>query len=180
MRALFILMVFAFSAPFHFANAQEEPGDAEYVVEQFITPEVFEVGMSAMAEIMAQSIELEFVKQDTEVSAPVLTWLGREMGVQMARIMAQKVNADYVAAYENVLSADGLSGLRAFLETPAGREFAAKQGVLAREGAAIGEKYADEIAGEAVAAIVEDIQAGKFSEDTTSLVRAELKELFDN
>jgi len=178
MQKIIILIALVFSGQFHTANAQDELSDAEYVVEQLITPELFESVMSALAEVMAGAIELEFRKQGEEVSAPTLAWLGEEMSIQMGAIMANKVGADYVLAYENTLSPEALAGLRHFLETPAGQEYAAKQSVLTREGAAIGEKYGDAIAGEAVAVIIDNIKADIYPDGTTSLVKEELIKLF--
>jgi len=177
-KIIIVVAAILFSGSLNVGVAQDEPSDAEYIVEQLITPELFESAMAVMAGIVAQSIELEFKKQGQEVSAPTLQWLGEEMSSQMGLIMAQKVSADYVRAYEKTLSEDALSGLRIFLESPAGQEFAVKQSILTREGAAIGEKYGEEIAGEAVGVIVANIQAGRLSDNVTSVVKDELVELF--
>ena len=159
-------------------SAQEERSDAEYIVEQLVTEDLFTTSMSAMAGLMAQGIELEFRKLDKTISPGSLAWVSDQMALEMGGLMAEKVKPDFIAAYAGLLSPEALAGLRGFLETPGGQEFAKAQAGLVSEGAAIGDKYAGEIAQAATFKVIAMIQEREFPADMAITTQNELLALF--
>ena len=180
MRELFVGLLLWMVIPAGLVAAQEDApkSDAEYVVEQLASSELFEVSMEAMGDLLAQSIDLELRKSDKLLSPDSLAWISDQMGVQMGAIMVDVVKDDYISAYSTLYSPEVLAELRAFLETPAGQEFAINQPKLVREAAAIGIKHGESIATEAAEIVIGRIQNGEFPADMATTTQRELSELF--
>ena len=82
MRELFVGLLLWMVIPAGLVAAQEDApkSDAEYVVEQLASSELFEVSMEAMGDLLAQSIDLELRKSDKLLSPDSLAWISDQMG----------------------------------------------------------------------------------------------------
>lgn len=176
-RCLQLSLLFVFALPI--ASAQEETStDAEYIVEQLITPELFGAVMESLAALMASSIQGEFSKTGQSMSDPAAKLLSEIMAEEMGVLMADRLQDEYVILYDETFSPQALSDYRQFLGTPSGRELVKAQVALTEGATILGERYAESIAADAAAITIEMILSGRFDAGTDKGVRNELRELF--
>ena len=159
-------------------SAQDNINDAQYVVDQLISEELFQAAMQSTANLMAGSLQNEVSKQGKELSDNGAAILSDWMASYMASSMVMLMREDLVKVYEANFSPETLAAYRAFLQTPAGQDIAKAQTLLVKEGEAIGLKYGERVAIDAINKISMSIKADTWPEDTPTVIKEELALLF--
>lgn len=122
--------------------AEADPrSDAEAVVNALVSQEIVDVSINAIQPLFRQALMGDLSKGEAAGLSPG----SREMLISMfleelrVRFLAS-MRGEMVRVYIEELQPADLAALRAFLATPAGRAFAAKQPQIMRRGSQVGEK----------------------------------------
>jgi hypothetical protein len=147
MRILCLALCFALAvlsgSPPADADTRE---DARRVVEVLINQNVVNAMLDAIDPLTRQALQQNLSKGD----AGQVTAASRDLITTMflnefrARFLGAMVD-EYVQIYMSELTPDELAGLRAFVETPAGQGYAAKQANLVRRGSQVGARVGRDI-----------------------------------
>lgn len=161
------------------APAQADPmEDALYIVDHTISRTEYEAAFAGMADLMVGNLQNEFAKGGDSISNAASETAVIMMSAQMADALLDGMRRPLAEAYVYNVSPEALAGYRAFLETPAGQEISASNGVIALESVKIGNELAESIAIPAVNAMIEDMRDGNYPAGTLKSTQRELERLF--
>ena len=141
--AAYLVLAFLIHSPSANADAR---GDAQRIVQVLINQSVVNAMIDAIEPLTRQALQQNLSKGDNAQLSPssrdvVTTMFLNEF---RSRFLGAMVN-EYVQIYMAELSPDELAGLRAFLETPAGQSYGAKQANLIRRGSQVGTRVGRDI-----------------------------------
>lgn len=125
-------------------------GDATFIVDSLVNQTV----MDAMFESIAPLTRAALVSALSQAEGAALSPAARDVVIsqflgEMQKNFLPKMRGEFVQVYLTEMTAPELSGLRAFLETPAGRGFAKKQSILIRSGSQAGARVGETVGIEA-------------------------------
>lgn len=177
MRSTFVMAMFLASAV---QGAVADPKtDAQAIVEATVSEEMMAATFAAMSELVASNLQNEAGKAGKPLSDDAAKAAGDIMVAKMLPYLVEGMRAEMAGAYLYSMSPEALAGFRAFLETPAGVEWANAQAELIRESTKIGKQLAEPVASKAVKDMVEDIKSGKWPVGTLASTKAELQAFFE-
>jgi hypothetical protein len=148
-------LVLAFLIPSPHAKADAR-ADAQRIVQILINQSVVNAMIDAIEPLTRQALQQNLSQganaQLSPGSRDVITTMF--LNEFRSRFLAAMLN-EYVQIYMAELSPEELAGLRAFLETPAGQSFGAKQASLIRRGSQVGGRVGRDIGGLAAKVIAQ-------------------------
>jgi hypothetical protein len=128
--------------------AADTRDDARRVVQILINQDVVNATIDAIEPLTRQALQQNLSKGDNAQLSPgsrdVITTMF--LSEFRSRFLTAMVN-EHVQVYMAELSPDELAALRAFLETPAGQSYGAKQASLVRRGTQVGSRVGRDIGG---------------------------------
>ncbi len=118
---------------------QEADDDATYVVDKLITQKSVAMAFTALAPVLRSSMVAMF----RNPPGADMSEVGKKKLVQvfltkMQASFLDRMRDGYITVYRETFSAETLKSLRAFLDTPAGQEYADKQGEILKKSSEIG------------------------------------------
>lgn len=176
LKSVIALAVLAATSTFACADPID---DATFIVDSTLTREYFAESLEQVSGLMVGFMQNELRKQGKEMSNDASEVLSDMMLEAMLEGMQAGMRSDMAEAYVLNFSPDTLAAYRAFLETPAGRELASKQGVIVAEAGKIGEEIGGELGLQAVQKITDDLAADRWPEGTLSSTKTEIANLFE-
>jgi len=136
--AAFLVLGFLVHSPSVKADAR---GDANRIVQILINQSVFNAMVDAMEPLTRQALAQTLSQGENARLSPASRDVITTMFLDAFRErFLGAMLYEYVQIYMAELTPDELAGLRAFLETPAGQSFGAKQANLIRRGSQVGAK----------------------------------------
>jgi hypothetical protein len=172
MRAvIFSLSLMAFAAPLSLATPRE---DSQAIVDITVTDELMGASFEALSDLIVGNFQNEAAKKGKILSEDAAKVLGGMMFSEMTPLLASAMRREMADVYMFTMSPKALADLRAFLETPSGREWAAAQPDLTRETSKVAESIALPIATKAVEQMNAAIARGEWPPGTLKSTRAEI------
>lgn len=173
----FLVVTLVAASGILFASADPKE-DAQAIVEATVTEDLMAATFSAMSELVVHTLQNEANKAGKPLSDDAARVIGNMMVSRMVPYIVADMRAEMATAYLYSMSPEGLAGLRAFLETPSGIEWANAQADLVGESTKVGEKIAAPVATKAVSELVADIKSDKWPDGVLASTKAELREFF--
>jgi len=159
------------------AASAEPIDDARAIVNMTIDESQFQIMFDSIGDLMLGTLQNELAKEGETLSDDAGRVYVAMLTGHMVNGLSGKMQEPLAEAYVLNLSPETLTAYRAFLETEAGQEVAATQGIIMQESTKIGEQLAAPVATEAVMAAQADMENGNWPKGTLKSTQKELMDL---
>jgi hypothetical protein len=174
-----ILAVLAAALVFCPAALGEPIDDARAIVDLTTDDAKYEVMFDALGDLMLGSLQNELTKSGKIISDNAAQVYVKMLTSHMSQGLTESMREPLAEAYVANLSSEALAGYRVFLESEAGQEVTATQGLMIQESTKIGQDVAVPIAVAATKASLADMEAGKWPDGTLKTTQNELLSLLE-